>query len=160
MTNGCGAEPAARRATHHSLNGLVTLLELSREIGVHSDLDTLLRRVETAALRILDCERLTVFVNEPLANDLRSRLATGGHEIRTPADRGIAGATLRESHIINVDDAAADPRFYDAIDRQTGFRTRSLLSVPLRGIDNDTIGVLSCSTSAAGASPPPTKSLH
>ena len=109
---------------------------------MHSDLDTLLRQVETAALRVLDCERLTVFVNEPLANDLRSRLATGGHEIRTPADRGIAGATLRESHIINVDDAAADPRFYDAIDRQTGFRTRSLLSVPLRGIDNDTIGVL------------------
>jgi len=141
MTNSCDAEPV-RRPTEYSFDALLTVLELSRQLSVPSDLDTLLRRVEDAALRVLDCERLTVFVSEPLANDLRSRLATGAHEIRTPADRGIAGATFRESRVINVEDAAADPRFYDAIDRQTGFRTRSLLSVPLLGIDNDTIGVL------------------
>ena len=141
MTNSCDAEPA-RRPTEYSFDALLTVLELSRQLSVPSDLDTLLRRVEDAALHVLDCERLTVFVSEPLANDLRSRLATGAHEIRTPADRGIAGATFRESRVINVEDAAADPRFYDAIDRQTGFRTRSLLSVPLLGIDNDTIGVL------------------
>ena len=140
MTNRCGVEPARR--TTVPPHDLVTLLELSRELSVHPDLDTLLRQIETVALRVLDCERLTVFVNEPLANALRSRLATGAHEIRTPTDRGIAGATFKESRVINVEDAAADPRFYDAIDRQTGFRTRSLVSVPLRGIDNDTIGVL------------------
>jgi phosphoserine phosphatase len=129
-------------STQYSLNGLVTLLELSRDISMRSDLDALLRRVETAALRVLDCERITVFLNEPLANDLLSRLATGGREIRTPADRGIAGAAFREGHMINVENAQADPRFYNAIDQQTGFRTRSLLTVPLRGIHNETIGVL------------------
>src|SRR5262245_36110563 len=128
MTNSCGAD-SARGATHYSLEDLVTLLELARELSVPSDLDTLLARVERVALRVLDCERLTVFVNEPLANALRSRLATGAHEIRTPTDRGIAGATFREGQVINVSDAAADPRFYDAIDRQTGFRTRSVLAV-------------------------------
>ena len=55
------------RITHYALDGLVTLLALSRDIGIHSDLDTLLRRVENAALRALDCERLTVFVNEPMS---------------------------------------------------------------------------------------------
>ena len=142
MTNSSGVETASLRTTHYPLNALVTLIELSRDVSVHADLDTLLRRVEIAALRVLDCERFTVFVSEPLANALRSRLATGGQEIRTPADRGIAGATFAAKHVINVDNAPADPRFYDVIDRQTGFRTRSLLSVPLRGIDNDTIGVL------------------
>jgi phosphoserine phosphatase len=136
------SESASDSSTRHSLNGLVMLLELSRDISTHSDLDTLLRRVEAAALRVLDCERMTVFLNEPLANDLLSRLATGGREIRTPADRGIAGATFRAGQMINVANAPADPRFYDAIDRQTGFRTRSLLTVPLRGINNETIGVL------------------
>ena len=38
------------RMTHYALDGLVTLLALSRDIGIHSDLDTLLRRVENAAL--------------------------------------------------------------------------------------------------------------
>jgi sigma-B regulation protein RsbU (phosphoserine phosphatase) len=135
-------ESVSESSTHYSLDGLVTLLELSRDISMHLDLDMLLRRVEAAALHVLDCERLTVFLNEPLANDLRSRLATGGREIRTPADRGIAGAAFREGHMINVEDARADPRFNDAIDRQTGFRTQSLLAVPLRGINNETIGVL------------------
>lgn len=129
-------------SAHYALDGLVTLLALSRDIGIHADLDTLLQRVEIAALRVLDCERLTVFLNEPLAQDLRSRLATGGREIRTPADRGIAGATFKGGTLINVRDASTDPRFYDEIDRQTGFQTRTLLSVPLRGIDNETIGVL------------------
>jgi phosphoserine phosphatase len=151
MTKGCGSEPAARATPSYSFESLVTLLELSRELSVPSDLDTLLRRFEQAALRVLDCERLTVFVSEPLANALRSRLATGAHEIRTPTDRGIAGATFRGSQIINVEDASADPRFYDAIDRQTGFRTRSVLSVPLRGVDNDPIGVLELLNKRGGA---------
>jgi phosphoserine phosphatase RsbU/P len=151
MTKTSGAETTAIRTTRYSLNDLITLTELSRDVSVHSNLDSLLRRVETAALRVLDCERFTVFVNEPLANALRSRLATGGHEIRTPADCGIAGATFRANHVINVENAPADPRFYDAIDRQTGFRTRSLLSVPLRGIDNDTIGVLEVLNKRTGA---------
>ena len=142
MTEVLDPESASASSTPYSLDGLVTLLELSRDISMHSDLDALLRRVETAALRVLDCERITVFMNEPLANDLLSRLATGGREIRTPADRGIAGATFREGHIINVENARMDPRFYDAIDRQTGFRTQSILTVPLRGIHNETIGVL------------------
>ena len=142
MTSGCDINLAPRAPTDYSVNGLVTLLELSRELSLCSDLDTLLRRVEHAALAAFDCERLTVFVNEPPANALCSRVATGGHEIRTPADRGIVGATFRERHIINVEDAPTDPRFYDAIDRQTGFCTRSLLSVPLQGIDQHTMGVL------------------
>ena len=134
-----GTRPGDHR---YSLDGLVTLLALSRDVGIHGDLDVLLQRVEEAALRVLDCERLTVFLYEPVAQDLCSRLATGGREIRTPSDRGIAGATFREERVINVGDAPADPRFYAEIDRQTGFHTRSLLSVPLRGIRNETIGVL------------------
>ena len=67
-------ESSLELSTQYSLNGLVTLLELSRDISMRSDLDALLRRVETAALRVLDCERITVFLNEPLANDLLSRL--------------------------------------------------------------------------------------
>jgi phosphoserine phosphatase len=142
MTDAKPADSGSDHTPHYALDGLVTLLALSRDIGIHSDLDTLLRRVEVAALRVLDCERLTVFLNEPLAQDLRSRLATGEREIRTPADRGIAGAAFRGGELVNVRDASTDPRFYSEIDRQTGFQTRTLLAVPLRGIDNEMIGVL------------------
>jgi phosphoserine phosphatase len=136
--------------TGYPLDGLVVLLGLSRDIGIHLDLDTLLRRVETAALRVLECERLTVFMTEPLSNQLRSRLATGVREIRTPIDRGIAGATMVSGQLINVPDVTKEPRFNPDIDRETGFQTRSLLSLPLRGIDNDIIGVLQLLNKADG----------
>jgi phosphoserine phosphatase len=38
--------------------------------------------------------------------------------------------------------ASTDSRFNAEVDRRTGYRTRSLLSVPLRGVNGETIGVL------------------
>src|SRR5215216_2770135 len=154
MADGSGPPEASTEPARYALDGLITLLGLSRDIGIHLDLDTLLQRVEAAALRVLDCERLTVFLNEPLTHGLRSRLATGVREICTPADQGIAAATFREGRMINVPDVSADPRFYGEIDRQTGFRTRSLLSVPLKGLNNESIGVLELVNKREGAFTP------
>jgi GAF domain-containing protein len=39
-----------------------------------------------------------------------------------------------------IRDANADPRHYDAVDRRTGYDTRAMLSVPVRGEK----GVLGC----------------
>jgi phosphoserine phosphatase len=135
------------------------LLHLLREIGACSDLEPLLHRIEATALKILGCERLTVFTNEPLTNELRSKLATGTTEIRTPADRGIAAATLKEGRMINVHDVSGDPRFYDAIDRQTGYRTRSLLSVPLHGVGSEITGVLELLNKSVGTFTPADEEL-
>jgi putative ABC transport system ATP-binding protein len=58
----------------------------------------------------------------------------GGHEQPRPAhpDRsGIAGHVATTGEILRIEDAYADPRFNPEIDRQTGFRTRSILCVPL-----------------------------
>jgi phosphoserine phosphatase len=55
---------------------------------------------------------------------------------------GLAGTCAAERRIINVLDAAEDPRFFGAVDRATGFRTRSLLNVPLIARDGALIGVI------------------
>ena len=52
--------------------------------------------------------------------------------LRVPVAHSIAGAVVRDGHTIRVDDAHSDPRFYTEVDRQTGVRTGSLLSAPLR----------------------------
>jgi adenylate cyclase len=141
-------------AMRYSLDGLEILLDLSQHIGICLDLDTLLGRIEVAALRVLDCERLTVFLCEPITHDLRSRLATGVKEIRTSNDSGIAGAAFTDGVVINVPDVAVDPRFNDDVDRRTGYRTHSVLSVPLRGIDSEIIGVLELLNKRVGAFTP------
>jgi phosphoserine phosphatase RsbU/P len=145
------ARPAMNPASRHPVDALVAILELSRDIGLWADLPTLLARIETTALMVLGCERLAVFTGDSGANELRSQLATGTSEIRLPPDRGIASATYRDGIVLNVHDVSVDPRFYDQVDRRTGYRTRSLLSVPLHDVTGEITGVIEFLNKKAGA---------
>ena len=148
---GLGAlRPSVTPVPRHPVDALVAMLELSRDIGLWADLPTLLARIEATALTVLGCERLTVFTGEPDAKELRSRLATGTSEIRLPPDCGIAMATFHDGVVLNVHDVSLDSRFYDQVDRRTGYRTRSLLSVPLHGVGGEITGVLEFLNKRAG----------
>ncbi len=52
-------------------------------------------------------------------------------DMRVPLDQGIAGWVVHHGTADRVADAASDPRWYGAVDRETGMQTRSLLSAPL-----------------------------
>ncbi len=121
---------------------LQAVLEVSRELAAADELTPLLRKVEHAALKVLGCERATVFLYDASHNELYSRMATGVDDIRFSADSGIAGEVVKSGEIINVADAYADPRFNPEIDKKTGFRTRNMVSFPLRGFDASIVGVL------------------
>jgi sigma-B regulation protein RsbU (phosphoserine phosphatase) len=53
-------------------------------------------------------------------------------EIRLPLGRGIAGHVAKSGEILNIPDAYSDPRFDRDVDARTGYRTRSLLCLPIR----------------------------
>ncbi len=125
-----------------TISDLSRLLDVSRQLGATIELQPLLEAIERAALEVVRCERATVFVLDKAAGELFSRVATGTREIRFPATRGIAGETVERVTVINVPDAYADPRFNPDIDRATGFRTRSILTVPMIGHDGELMGVL------------------
>jgi energy-coupling factor transporter ATP-binding protein EcfA2 len=54
---------------------------------------------------------------------------------------GIAGAVAASGTPVRVDDAYADPRFNPEIDQRTGFRTRSILALPVRDREGRVFGV-------------------
>lgn len=56
-------------------------------------------------------------------------------KIRFNRDRGIAGTVARTGVTINVTDAYNDARFNKEIDQKTGFITRSILCMPIMGVD-------------------------
>ena len=133
----------------HTLDNLVTLLGVSREIGPAVDLNTLLRRIEEATLRVVGCERVTVFVSD--GHLLRSRLATGEKELSVPMALGIVGEAFQTRKVINSPDASHDPRFNPDVDYATGFQTRNLLAVPLIGYDQEVVGVFELLNKQGGA---------
>ena len=121
---------------------LEEILEVTRELARPLDIDTMLEHVIDAGRRVLNAERGSVFVYDVATDELVSRVATGADELRVPADRGIVGECARTRRVINVPDCYADPRFNPEVDRQTGFRTRCLMAVPLVGHDESLEGVL------------------
>lgn len=134
---------------------LEQLLAVARRLGATVDLDAMLAAIVDAATALLDCERATVFLYDPTADELCSRIATGIAdspitEIRFPASRGIAGDVARTGRVVNLADAYADARFNPEFDRASGFRTRSMLAVRLAGHDDATVGVLQLLNKRAG----------
>merc|ERR1719482_8973 len=88
------------------------------------------------ANKIVTAHRSTVFLLDEPHNQLWSVSTDTGQEIRIPRTAGIAGQCCQEGIVINIPDAYADSRFNQAIDKQTGFRTHSILAIPLIDVES------------------------
>jgi putative ABC transport system ATP-binding protein len=84
--------------------------------------------------RLLQVERASLFLADYDSNTLLLRVAEDlpDHEVRIPIGSGIAGAVAESGQTIRVDDAYADTRFNQEVDRMSGFRTRSILCLPIK----------------------------
>jgi transcriptional regulator with GAF, ATPase, and Fis domain len=120
---------------------------------LHSVADLLRRQVTTVELlkamvdqvvQELRAERGTLYLLDALTGELISRIAHLPEikEIRLPRGQGVAGHVAETGESVIVDDASKDHRFYPGIDQVTGYRTRSMLTVPVRDEDGAIRGVL------------------
>ncbi len=118
------------------------ILEVTRKLAAPFDLDTMLTEVVNASREVLNADRGTVFLYDSAADELVVRVGTGLDNIRIPADKGIVGESAQTRTLINVPDCYADERFNRAIDKQTGYRSRCMLTIPLIGYEDSLVGVL------------------
>jgi adenylate cyclase len=92
--------------------------------------------------QLLDADRASLFLVED--DSLVLRVAEGIEEmgeVRIPLGSGIAGAAAQSGQTIRIDDAYSDPRFNPDVDRQTGYRTRSILSLPIKSSKGEVFAV-------------------
>jgi len=91
---------------------------------------------------LLNAERSSLFLVEGdfLVLKVAENLETLG-EIRFPVGTGIAGTVAETGEVIRIEDAYADDRFNPEVDRQTGFRTRSILCLPVKNREGDVFAV-------------------
>ena len=75
-------------------------------------------------------------------DELVVRVGTELDAIRIPASKGIVGECAQTRRLINVPDCYADERFNRAIDKQTGYKSRCMLTIPLIGYEDSLVGVL------------------
>jgi adenylate cyclase len=117
--------------------------EMVASISSELQLRPLLAKIVEVISDLLDADRSTVFLNDRKTNELYSFLAQGmgSGEIRFPNHLGIAGSVFTTGDTMNIPDAYADLRFNQTIDKQTGYRTRTILCMPIRTREGKKLGV-------------------
>jgi len=94
----------------------------------------------------LDSAEASVLVREADTGDLRFLVATGSVAdqligMTVPAGKGIAGFVLVSGQPMAVSDVGEESTFYAEVDKHTGYKTETILAVPLR-FQDEIIGVL------------------
>lgn len=110
------------------------------------------------ATHLVGADRVTLFIVEGRAGGdrvLTVGVSKGGPRSRSSGAHGalstlrlrcdessIVGYAACTGEVVAIDDAYADPRFDPGVDKETGYRTRSILAVPLKDAAGEVIAVV------------------
>jgi adenylate cyclase len=127
--------PALLEQATHGAEEFLRVTELSQDDAFQSMFEEVLAAFTHRFGEEAGAERASVFLADRARSELWLKLAQeeGGKpvDVRMPLDRGIAGRVATSGAALRVDEAYASPLFNPEIDRATGFKTRSVLCVPI-----------------------------
>ena len=118
------------------------LYDVTTAISQELQLKPLLIKVMEVVTSFLGADRSTLFLYDPQSKELWSQVAQGTNEIRFPAHLGLAGNSFSEAQVINIPEAYEDPRFNPDFDKKTGYRTQTILCMPIFAKSSEVIGVI------------------
>ncbi len=145
--------------THPPASASASSSDLAKNLVLETSLRRLANRIHSSSLdqifldsrtdiqKLVHAERVTIFVTDPLRNEIYSRVKDGNEvrEIRVPiTPASVAGYVAQSGKVIRVDDAYDDSklkrihpalRFDASWDKRTGYKTKHLLVVPLQIAD-------------------------
>ena len=114
---------------------LLQVTEMSNSDAFESMLDQVLEAFTLKVGQILRADRATLFLVDEARGELWSKVAQSDSvrplEIRIPLTAGIAGQVATTGAARNIRDVYDDPLFNREVDQKTGYRTRSMLCVPI-----------------------------
>jgi HD-GYP domain-containing protein (c-di-GMP phosphodiesterase class II) len=133
------------------LKKLTSILDVTKAMSAERDLDLLLPLILYEASKVVEADRCSLFVLDRERNQLWSKVAQGSKsEIRQPMGSGIAGRVAETGEVINLPDAYADERFNRTFDSISGYRTQSVLCVPMRDANGEVTGVIQALNKLSG----------
>jgi len=133
---------AARDQDRQRIRRLSTILDIAQRWNRTREIAPLLTQMAEAACQLLKADRASIFLWDRRAHLLIGRPALGveGGELRIPDDRGVVGRVIQSGEPCRVD-AATESRLIDRkVDTTLGYRTQTILCVPLRGRSGELFG--------------------
>ncbi|MCE5244003.1 MAG: GAF domain-containing SpoIIE family protein phosphatase [Syntrophobacteraceae bacterium] len=110
------------------------------------ELDEVLENIMTSSRAILKADACSLMLVDEQSGELVFEVAQGpvAHMLKTgfrlKKGEGIAGHVFESGQPVLIEDAYKDPRFHQDFDQRTGYRTHSILCVPIK-VKDRIIGV-------------------
>lgn len=122
---------------------LRSLIKASQILNSTLDLRELLKIILDIAVNSCNAQRGTIYIVNDVKKEIWSEVQHGDTkiEIRLPIGIGIAGTVALTGEIVNVEDVSELNNFNREIDKLTGFKTKSMLCMPLTNNKDKIIGV-------------------
>lgn len=122
-----------------------TLLEFATSVYKEDDLQKLVQKIIVHARDLLNADRASVFLVDKERKEVYSSVfdSQSVSAIRFPINKGIVGYVASSGNVVNLPDAYQDARFNPSVDLSTGYRTRSMLSIPIYGPSKEIVAVAS-----------------
>jgi signal transduction histidine kinase len=120
---------------------------ICQALSQHINVDELVVRVLRTALDVVGAESGSVLLADFDTKQLVFRYVIGEkwellQDTAIPWDEGIAGAVFTSGQEAVIGDVKQDRRHYAGIDELTGYRTRDMITLPLKRWGGEPIGVL------------------
>lgn len=125
-----------------SQESIARILDVTQKLAQPLDLQRLLTEVVEAGESVLAADKGALWLYDRVGDDLVMQVPKVKLAPRIAAGEGLVGECLSSREIINVADAYDDPRFLAVVDQATGYKTHSVLNVPLLGWEKQPVGVL------------------
>ena len=136
---------------------LITVLtKVGQALAANLSTSAVLSASLEAIQDVLSAQASSIFLTDPDTGELRVYLADPEHagslkSLVLPRGKGLSGWVAEHGQPLLVPDAHEDPRFDPTSDLKTGFRTRSVICVPLRVLGQD-LGVVTVLNKQDGSS--------
>ncbi len=110
------------------------------EVSSLRDHDEIIKVLADMGRALTSADRCTVWVVSDDKQKIWTKIAHGMDAIELPIDSGIVGSSIVNKEKIIIEDVYKDERFNQEIDKQTGYRTRSMMVIPMFDNDDAIIG--------------------
>lgn len=120
------------------------LSEMSRDFATSRDMQASLEKAVAHITKYVKADGGALFMLDDAGENLVCEACVGATEITgltVPSDQGIVGRSVQNHSAEIVRDVQSDPNFYNKVDQETGFTTRSIICAPLR-VKDERIGAI------------------
>jgi sigma-B regulation protein RsbU (phosphoserine phosphatase) len=131
-------KPGAIARLELKVKRLSTLIDVNALISSTLNLDQILENVMVISKQVMNADASSLMLIDERTNELVYQVALGKvgeklkQEFRLKLGQGIAGTVAQEGKPLLLADAYTHPKFHRAHDDATGYRTKSMITVPLK----------------------------